>query len=421
MLSWWVGRDEPEVTFLTSEERNGPTTRTQRREIALQMMRTSSQVAQYVAWQAIGRDDAAIVPGDVVVSELVCLEVADDGECARPAPADAVLDPGDKLIAADGTPLETVDDLVAELADNEPGDTVELEIERPGESEPRTVEVELIASPDDPDRTIIGFVPFDTARVVLPVDINFDTGRIGGPSAGLAFTLTLIDEMSPGDLTGGADVAVTGEIALDGTVGAIGGLAQKVSAVRQVGVKHFIVPDRPGRGAAGDGPAGRRRRRRDHPGGHARRGPRRPRTPRRRSPSTGRPVSRRRSIATIRTRCHAYAGADGDLLLAPGSFLAGSGGRRRVRHVAAGLRPAGGPRLPAHGGRRAGPAAGARALPRARAPRRPGGAVGRRHAGDRRGHGDPPARRGDGARPHRGPRGQRGDQGQGRGGRRRGC
>ncbi len=242
VLSWWVGRDKPEITFLTSEERNGRTTRTQRREISIQMMRTSSQVAQYVAWQAIGRDDAALVPGDVIVSELVCLDVADDGECARSAPADEVLDPGDKLIAIDGVPLETKDDLTAQLADNESGDTVQLEIERPGESAPRTVEVELIASPDDPERTIIGFIPFDTARVVLPVEINFDTGRIGGPSAGLAFTLTLIDELSQGDLTGGTDVAVTGEINLDGTVGAIGGLAQKVSAVRQVGVRHFIVP-----------------------------------------------------------------------------------------------------------------------------------------------------------------------------------
>jgi PDZ domain-containing protein len=105
-----------------------------------------------------------------------------------------------------------------------------------------TVQVELTASPDDPDRAIVGIVPFDTASVQLPFEINIDTGSIGGPSAGLAFTLTLIDELSAGDLTGGSDVAVTGEIKLDGTVGAIGGLAQKVSAVRQVGVKYFLVP-----------------------------------------------------------------------------------------------------------------------------------------------------------------------------------
>jgi Lon-like protease len=104
------------------------------------------------------------------------------------------------------------------------------------------VRVELIASPDDPDRTIIGFIPFDTASIQLPFEISIDTGEIGGPSAGLAFTLTLIDELSEGDLTGGIDVAVTGAIGVDGSVGAIGGLAQKVSAVKQVGVDHFLVP-----------------------------------------------------------------------------------------------------------------------------------------------------------------------------------
>jgi PDZ domain-containing protein len=137
--------------------------------------------------------------------------------------------------------VATVEDLVAQLADNAPGDVVELDIERP-DAAPQTVEVELIASPDDPDRTIIGFIPFDTASIELPFEIDIDTGQIGGPSAGLAFTLTLIDELSEGDLTGGTDVAVTGEIGVDGSVGAIGGLAQKVSAVRQVGVRHFLVP-----------------------------------------------------------------------------------------------------------------------------------------------------------------------------------
>ena len=99
-----------------------------------------------------------------------------------------------------------------------------------------------MANPDDAGRAILGIVPFDTASVHLPFEVNIDTGEIGGPSAGLAFTLTLIDELSAGDLTGGANVAVTGEIALDGTVGAIGGLAQKVSAVRQAGVHTFLVP-----------------------------------------------------------------------------------------------------------------------------------------------------------------------------------
>ena len=181
------------------------------------------------------------MPGEVVVEQVLCLE--DDGRvCTKWAPADENLDPGDKLLRAEGQELRTVDDLVEVLADNEPGDTVELEIERAGEDGPRTVEVELIDAPGDPGRTIVGFMPFDTTSVRLPFEMDIDTGRIGGPSAGLAFTLTLIDELSEGNLTGGGNVAVTGTIGLDGEVGAIGGLPQKVSAVRQVGVEHFLVP-----------------------------------------------------------------------------------------------------------------------------------------------------------------------------------
>ncbi len=240
VLSHWIGRPEPEIQPLTYEEKYGSTTPAQQRSVSLQMMRTSEQVAQFVALQAVGFEDVELVPGEVVVEQILCLE--DDGSsCTTWAPADEVLDPGDRLLKAEGQELSTVDDLVDALGDNEPGDRIELEIQR-GEDPPETVEVELIDAPGDPGRTIVGFVPFDTASVKLPFELDIDTGRIGGPSAGLAFTLTLIDELSEGDLTGGADIAVTGTIDLQGEVGAIGGLPQKVSAVRQVGVDHFLVP-----------------------------------------------------------------------------------------------------------------------------------------------------------------------------------
>jgi len=240
VLSSWVGEDEPEILGLTELEKFGRVTPTQQRQLSLQMMRTASQVAQFVALQELGYEEARIVPGDVVVADLVCL--AQTGtECTTYAPADELLDPGDRIVSIDGVALATVEDLVAALADNVPGDVVTLEIERDGGA-PEAIEVPLIASPDDPERTIIGFVPFDTATVELPFEIDIDTGRIGGPSAGLAFTLTLIDELSQGDLLGGRDVAVTGEIDIEGNVGAIGGLPQKASAVKQIGVDYFLVP-----------------------------------------------------------------------------------------------------------------------------------------------------------------------------------
>lgn len=75
-----------------------------------------------------------------------------------------------------------------------------------------------------------------------PFEIDIDSGSVGGPSAGLAFTLAIIEELTPGELTGGAKVAVTGAIGIDGTVGRIGGIEQKAVAVRESGATVFLVP-----------------------------------------------------------------------------------------------------------------------------------------------------------------------------------
>jgi PDZ domain-containing protein len=106
----------------------------------------------------------------------------------------------------------------------------------------RTVKVRLIASPDDPQRTIIGIVPADTRTVDVPFEVDISTDSIGGPSAGLAFALALLDELTPGNLMGKVSVAATGTIAEDGTVGAIGALRQKAVAVERSGAGLFLVP-----------------------------------------------------------------------------------------------------------------------------------------------------------------------------------
>ena len=244
VLSWWVGRDELAVQMMTEEDKFGFQTAEQRRVFSLEQMRTSEEVAQFVALSWLGFD-ATIVPGDVLISEIACLEFSDSGSCLRWPPSDAVLDPGDRLLVAEGVKLGSVGDLLKVLEGKQPGDVITLTVERRGEGE-FEVDVELTSATDDPERTIVGFLPFDTRRVELPFDISIDTGSIGGPSAGLAFTLTLIDGLSAGELTGGRKVAVTGTIDLDGSVGPIGGLTQKASAVEQAGVELFLVPEAQG-------------------------------------------------------------------------------------------------------------------------------------------------------------------------------
>jgi PDZ domain-containing protein len=100
-----------------------------------------------------------------------------------------------------------------------------------------TVEARVVQGPQSP---IIGV---DLGlRYKMPVDINIDTNNISGPSAGLAITLAIIDALTPGQLTGGKRVAITGTIDPEGNVGEIGGLPQKALAARQAGAQILIVP-----------------------------------------------------------------------------------------------------------------------------------------------------------------------------------
>jgi Lon-like protease len=80
------------------------------------------------------------------------------------------------------------------------------------------------------------------ATYTFPFNISIEVGAVGGPSAGLALTLGILDILSGGDLTGGHSVAATGTIELDGTVGDVGGVAQKTVAVRRAGATVFFVP-----------------------------------------------------------------------------------------------------------------------------------------------------------------------------------
>jgi PDZ domain-containing protein len=79
-------------------------------------------------------------------------------------------------------------------------------------------------------------------RFEIPFNIAVDTSGISGPSAGLAMTLAIIDGLTPGDLTGGKRVAVTGTISPNGDVGEIGGLPQKAVAAKAAHAQIFIVP-----------------------------------------------------------------------------------------------------------------------------------------------------------------------------------
>ena len=152
-------------------------------------------------------------------------------------PAAPVLKANDVIVAIDGNPVMTSGDAVAAIRARAPGDTLRMQVTR-GDGPP--VEAEAVLAEGAERRPLLGVRL--TTKIKLPFEINIDSGRVVGPSAGLAYGLELLDVLTPGELTGGSSVAATGELLPDGTVGAVGGVAQKTVTVRRSGVKVFLVP-----------------------------------------------------------------------------------------------------------------------------------------------------------------------------------
>ncbi|MEI7971814.1 MAG: S16 family serine protease [Actinomycetota bacterium] len=234
-LEAFVGSVDSDVEVQSYEERFGKSTPGTQQQLGFQSMTTAKQVAEYVAFTKLGLD-ASFELGSVIVEEVVCLDVPVTLSACKQ------LHPGDTITAFDGKVTPTLAELAAAMAGHKPGDIVTVSVIPHMAIKPEDRRIQLIESPDEPGRTIIGFIPADTRTVILPFEVTIDTDRIGGPSAGLAFTLALLDEMTPGDLFGGVKVAATGTMNEDETVGAIGALRQKAVAVKAAGAKLFIVP-----------------------------------------------------------------------------------------------------------------------------------------------------------------------------------
>ena len=155
------------------------------------------------------------------------------------APADDALREGDIVQAVDDTAVTTARQLSDIIKANEPGATATLTALAP-DGQVRNVTVTLA---DRDGVALLGVIV--TTHVEFdepPIDVTLHIEDIGGPSAGLAFTLSVIDALTPEPLTGTLDVAATGTIHHDGTVGPIGGVSQKSHAVIRAGTDLFLVP-----------------------------------------------------------------------------------------------------------------------------------------------------------------------------------
>ena len=240
----WIDSD---IDVLHEEVILGRASREEYRQQNVQLMEDSKQDAAVVALRRLGysipeKGDGAII-----------------AEIVPGSPVDGRVTVGETVVGADGTPSPLKEKLIELIRRHRPGETVKLEIERGVGAPRRAEEVRLgrLVTTEDSSQCVP--VPAEVAAAEgepcigvllqtrnrsfdLPFEVAVESGSIGGPSAGLAFSLGVLDVLRPGELTGAMKVAVTGTIQLDGTVGAVGGVTQKTAAAIADGADVFLVP-----------------------------------------------------------------------------------------------------------------------------------------------------------------------------------
>jgi Lon-like protease len=195
-----------------------------RRQQSFAEMSVSQRIAIAVALRHLG------YTVDATGAEVVTVRVG--------SPADGMIEPGDVVVRAKGKPIHGPQDLFDAMAGHHPGDPVSITVQRKGRA--RDLRVGTTEAPDDPSRAIMGITVEPAFH--YPVDVHINAGNVGGPSAGLAFALDVVDELGD-DVDHGRRVVATGEISLDGTVSEIGGIEQKTIGAREAGANLFLVPD----------------------------------------------------------------------------------------------------------------------------------------------------------------------------------
>ncbi|QIM20254.1 PDZ domain-containing protein [Phycicoccus sp. HDW14] len=185
-----------------------------------EMMNESQVVAAATALRALGR---------TVTTTVAVADVPKGG------PSDGKLAKDDTVLSVDGTPTTDTASVREAVQKRQPGEQVSLRVRRDGAE--RTV---TVRSADSEGRAVIGVLL--RTEYDLPVDVTLNTGQVGGPSAGLMFSLAIYDALTPGELTGGKKIAGTGTIEDDGSVGPISGIRQKMSGAHAAGARFFLSP-----------------------------------------------------------------------------------------------------------------------------------------------------------------------------------
>ncbi|NOX24206.1 MAG: PDZ domain-containing protein [Actinobacteria bacterium] len=244
LLEYWGAKLDPKVD-LSPRENIRPTgvSPESLRQQNIDLMEQSKQAAIYVALTRLGYEVTFEGEGSLIADVI------------QGSAADGVIQRGDVIVAVNGNPVEFSTDAVEYIGGNAPGDVINLELLRGADGpNPERVNLDITLGPyraedadgnliEDNERGMVGVLLSNyNPSIVFPIDINIDSQNIGGPSAGMMFTLEIMDRLLPEDLTAGKSIAGTGTIDQDGNVGAIGGIRQKVFGAIAAGAEIVLVP-----------------------------------------------------------------------------------------------------------------------------------------------------------------------------------
>ena len=225
---WVVSAFDDQKTVVSREQVTGGQSLDQLQKQQRAEMQDSNRQAEAVALAALGfgkpQGDGAKVVGTLENS-----------------PAADVLRKGDLIEAIDGEAIATTCDVGRIISTHEVGDEIVVKVRRGGKS--LQFSIGTVPDPNDPKAPIIGVSMQNVNYHFKPgVTVDFTPGNIAGPSAGLMFALSIYDQLTPEDLTGGRQIAGTGTIECDGGVGPIGGVEEKVAGAERAGAEIFLAP-----------------------------------------------------------------------------------------------------------------------------------------------------------------------------------
>lgn len=235
-LEWLVDKTNPNIQLVPSSAILGNAPPSSFIPTGLDQMKQSKQAATIAALSYLGYD-VHEVKGAIVAG------------LAKDSLVSSQLKIGDLITKVNSRPVGSAGQFASIVSKFQPGNTAELTYipasvvaDRPNSGAYRSVSVKFGSRPGSPSKPYLGIEIGNGVSYRSPVSVSISTPGIGGPSAGLAFTLGIIDRLRGGGLTLGNTIAATGTISPAGTVGDVGGVPQKTIAVERAGARLFLVP-----------------------------------------------------------------------------------------------------------------------------------------------------------------------------------